>query len=55
MTMAFRRLWDASEPASFKQSRNVLRARAARLGRGVDVVLLLDLIGRRYTRATAPR
>jgi len=50
--MSFRQLWDAKEPARFGAIRDLLRGHALPARDGVDIALLLDVLGSRYKDAT---
>jgi hypothetical protein len=52
MTMSFRQLWDNKEPTRFEAIRDLLRSHALPARGGVDVVVLLDVLGGRYKEAT---
>jgi hypothetical protein len=52
MSMSFRQLWDASEPARFDAVRQLLRGNARPPRDQVDVRVLLDVLGSRFKAAT---
>jgi len=51
MSMSLRQLWAAIEPSRFSTVRSLLRDRASVPRDGVDVTILLDLLGKRYNAA----
>jgi hypothetical protein len=52
MSMSFRQLWDAKEPARFDAVRQLLRDHALPPRYQVDVRVLLDVLGSRFKAAT---
>lgn len=52
MSMSFRQLWDAREPARFDAVRQLLRGNALPPRDGVDVRVLLEVLGCRFKAAT---
>lgn len=52
MAMAFRQLWDNAESTRFEVIRDLLRSHARPARDGVDVVVLLDVLGSKYKGAT---
>jgi hypothetical protein len=52
MSMSFRQLWDAKEPARFDAVRQLLRDHALLPRDQVDVRVLLDVLGSRFKAAT---